>query len=76
MAEETKTQRTGLITFLTKFPGQVRSEARKVTWTSRAETLSATLMVVIMVVVASLFFLAADAISNILVQFITGIGGA
>ncbi len=67
MAETKK--RTNPFTFF----GQVRAESRKVTWTSRNETVAATIMVMIMVVFASLFFLATDAIVSLLVGFITGI---
>ena len=47
-----KKERVGPI----KFIGQVRAEARKVTWTSRKETIAASIMVAIMVVMAALFF--------------------
>ena len=40
----------------------VRNEAEKVTWPSRRELAISTLMVVIMVIAASLFFLGADAV--------------
>ncbi|WP_334175167.1 preprotein translocase subunit SecE [Pseudoxanthobacter sp.] len=39
---------------------QVRSEAAKVTWPTRRETLITTLMVFIMVALAAVFFLVAD----------------
>ncbi|HEV7337389.1 MULTISPECIES: preprotein translocase subunit SecE [Bosea] len=42
------------------FLQQVRSEASKVTWPSRRETLITTGMVLVMVLVFSLFFLFAD----------------
>jgi len=64
-------KRTGPFTFL----AQVRAEARKVTWTSRRETIWATIMVVVMVLVASLFFYLVDALVSTLVRFITQIGG-
>ncbi|MCB1518617.1 MAG: preprotein translocase subunit SecE [Hyphomicrobiaceae bacterium] len=41
---------------------EVRSEARKVVWPSRNETLISTVMVLAMIALASLFFLAADQI--------------
>ena len=43
-----------------QFLREVRAEARKVTWTSRKETLITTVMVGIMVILAALFFLAVD----------------
>ena len=44
------------------FMRDVRAEATKVTWPTRRELLISTVMVVIMVVVASLFFLSVDAV--------------
>jgi len=41
---------------------EVRQEARKITWPSRKETMITTVMVLIMVVLASVFFLVVDAI--------------
>ena len=43
-----------------QFFREVRAEARKITWTSRKETWITSVMVFIMVVMASLFFLAVD----------------
>jgi preprotein translocase subunit SecE len=62
-------KRVGPFTFI----GQVRAEARKVTWTSRKETMAASIMVAIMVVMAAIFFYATDSIVKLLVGFITGI---
>jgi preprotein translocase subunit SecE len=45
-----------------EFLREVRSEANKVTWPTRKELTISTIMVMIMVIVASLFFLAVDAI--------------
>ena len=42
------------------FLQQVRSETAKITWPSRRETMISTVMVLIMVVFAALFFFAAD----------------
>ena len=44
------------------FVRDVREEAEKVTWPSRRELGVSTVMVIIMVVAASLFFLGADAV--------------
>ena len=63
-------KRVGPFTFL----GQVRAEARKVTWTTRKETIWATTMVIIMVIVASLFFYLSDVIVSFLVKLVTGTG--
>jgi preprotein translocase subunit SecE len=43
-----------------QFVREVRAEARKITWTSRKETWITSVMVFIMVVLASLFFTAVD----------------
>lgn len=48
---------------------QVRSEVAKVVWPNRNETLISTVMVLVMVTFASLFFLAADQI----IQFFVGL---
>lgn len=42
------------------FLQQVRSEVSKVVWPSRRETITTTIMVFIMVAIASVFFLAVD----------------
>ncbi len=44
------------------FMQQVREEAGKVTWPSRKETMISTVMVLIMVTLASIFFLIVDTI--------------
>ncbi len=51
-----------------EFLQDVRDEARKVTWPSRKEMVVSTIMVMIMVVVASLFFLGVDAILKYVVD--------
>jgi len=66
MSETTTKKRTGPLTFL----AQVRQEARKVTWATRSETMAATIMVLIMVTVASLFFYLADAIIRVVIGLI------
>ena len=43
-----------------EFAQQVRSEASKVTWTSRNETMISTVMVLIMVAIMALFFFLVD----------------
>lgn len=64
-------KRVGPFTFI----GQVRAEGRKVTWTSRKETIYATIMVVIMVLLAAVFFYLTDAVVSFVVRFITNAGG-
>ena len=46
----------------------MRQEAAKVTWPSRNETVVTTIMVLIMVALASVFFLGVDAVLNWLVD--------
>jgi len=53
-----------------KFLQEVRAEAQKVTWPTRKETTVTTIMVFVMVFVASIFFLAADQLMRIIVSFI------
>ena len=45
-----------------RFFGEVRSEARKVTWATRQEVTVSTIMVVIMGVVAATFFFLVDSL--------------
>ena len=56
-----------------KFLQEVRQETSKVTWPTRQETLISTIMVLVMVTLASLFFLAADQIIAWLVQLMLSI---
>ena len=58
-----------------KFMQEVRTEAQKVTWPTRRETAITTLMVFIMVAVASVFFLVADQVMRFFVTLVLGIGG-
>ena len=46
----------------------VRDEAGKVTWPTQRELTVSTIMVVIMVILASLFFLGADAVLKMIVD--------
>ena len=57
-----------------EFLAQVRDEGRKVTWPTRRETMITTMMVFIMVVLASIFFTVVDQILRWLVGLILGIG--
>jgi preprotein translocase subunit SecE len=56
-----------------KFLQEVRAEGQKVTWPTRKETTVTTIMVFVMVVIASLFFLAADQVMRLAVGFLLGI---
>ncbi len=57
-----------------KFLQEVRAETEKVTWPSRRETIITTVMVFVMVAVASVFFLIADQIMRFVVTLILGVG--
>lgn len=56
------------------FIQQVRSEAAKVTWPSRRETMITTGLVILMVVVASIFFVAVDWSLQHIIALVLGIG--
>jgi preprotein translocase subunit SecE len=63
-------ERTNPFTFLQ----QVRAETAKVVWPSRRETMISTIMVLVMAVLASIFFLVADTIMSYGVGFLLGMG--
>ena len=56
-----------------KFLQEVRAEGQKVTWPTRKETTVTTIMVFVMVVIASIFFLLADQVMRVVVSFLLGI---
>ena len=58
-----------------KFMQEVRAETQKVTWPTRRETAITTVMVFIMVLVASLFFLVADQVIRFLITTVLGYAG-
>jgi preprotein translocase subunit SecE len=58
-----------------KFLQEVRTEAQKVTWPSRRETVVTSAMVFVMVAVSSIFFLLADQVMRFIVTLVLGIGG-
>jgi preprotein translocase subunit SecE len=57
-----------------KFFNDVRQELSKVTWLSRKEALTSTVMVVVVVGIFSLVFAAADYIIYSVVQFVVNLG--
>ena len=57
-----------------EFIQQVRSEAAKVTWPTRRETLITTGLVILMVIVASIFFVTVDQALRLTIGFILGLG--
>ena len=56
-----------------KFLQEVRSETAKVTWPTRRETTITTIMVFVMVALASIFFLSSDQVIRVLITTILGI---
>ena len=56
-----------------KFLQEVRTEGQKVTWPTRKETTVTTMMVFVMVFVASIFFLLADQVMRVGIGFLLGI---
>ena len=56
-----------------KFLQEVRSETNKVTWPTRREVTITTIMVFVMVALASIFFFAADLIIRYAVTFLLGV---
>lgn len=57
-----------------QFLQQVRSETSKVTWPTRRETMITTGMVLLMVLVASVFFVIVDQVIRLGLGFILGLG--
>ena len=53
-----------------KFIQEVKQEAFKVSWPTRRETLQGALMVVVMAIIASLFFLLLDQILRFLLELL------
>ena len=58
-----------------KFLQEVRTETDKVTWPTRRETIITTIMVFVMVAVASILFLVADQVIRIAITYVLGIAG-
>jgi preprotein translocase subunit SecE len=56
-----------------KFLQEVRSETAKVTWPTRRETTITTIMVFVMVALASIFFFASDQIIRYVITLVLGI---
>lgn len=56
-----------------QFFRQVRDEGQKITWTTRNETMVSTIMVLIMVALASLFFFLVDQVLRTVIPLILSI---
>ena len=59
-----------------KYVGQVRQEARKVVWPTWRETLTTTILVMIMVVLMGIFFFIVDWVLASVIRVVLGLGGA
>jgi preprotein translocase subunit SecE len=57
-----------------EFVRQIRQEVSKVTWPTRTETIQSTLMVVVMVALAAVFFFLVDVVLAELVQLALSVG--
>ena len=58
-----------------EFIRQVRAEAAKVVWPTRAETVRTVIMVLIMTSLLALFFLATDSLFSAIVRFLLSLLG-
>ena len=56
-----------------EFFKQVRTEVKKVTWPTRAETMQSAIAVFIMVLIASLFLFSADQLISWVIRMILGL---
>ncbi|PKP81881.1 MAG: preprotein translocase subunit SecE [Alphaproteobacteria bacterium HGW-Alphaproteobacteria-18] len=66
--QKEKKKRIGPVTFLR----QVRAEGNKVTWTSRQETIQATIFVLIMSILIAIFLFLTDQVIAYFVNFVRG----
>jgi preprotein translocase subunit SecE len=57
-----------------KFIREVRQETGKVVWPSSKETMMSTIMVLVLVIIAALFFWFVDSVISAAVRFILGLG--
>lgn len=64
-----KKKSVGPLTFIR----QVRAEGNKVTWTSRQETIQATIFVIIMSIVIAIFLFLTDQVITYFVNFVRGV---
>ena len=58
-----------------QFVRQVRQEINRITWATKRETMFASLSVLVMALIASLFFLLVDLLLSSIVQFLLNLGG-
>ena len=57
-----------------QFIQQVRAETAKVTWPTRKETITTTIMVLIMATLTAIFFLIVDKILDAFIKLVVSIG--
>ena len=57
-----------------QFVRQVRQEINRITWATRRETIYASLSVLVMAIIASLFFLLVDLLLSSIVEFLLDFG--
>lgn len=69
-AKDQKEKKKGVGPFT--FIRQVRAEGNKVTWTSRQETIQATIFVIIMSIVIAIFLFLTDTVITYFVNFVRG----
>jgi preprotein translocase subunit SecE len=58
-----------------EFVRQVRAETSKIKWPSRRETVTTTILVLIMTSLLSIFFLGVDQLLGAIVKFLLGLAG-
>ena len=58
-----------------EFVRQVRAETAKVVWPTRRETITTTIMVLIMTTILAVFFLGVDAVLGSVVKFLLSLAG-
>lgn len=56
-----------------KFTREVRQETARVTWPTRKETMTSTVMVLILVIISALFFWLTDTLISVIVRMILGL---
>jgi len=66
--DDSNKKRVGLITFLK----QVKSEGKKITWPTKRETITTSIMVFIMIAFFSTFFFFVDQILGFIIRHILG----
>lgn len=65
-----KTKKIGLISYFK----QVKSEGLKITWPTKKETVTTSIMVFIMIIFFALFFFIVDQVLSFVVELMLGIG--